>query len=476
MVQRRHLPAVWCFLSALLVAAWSMAAATRPGMRTVRDFGAVGDGKADDTTAIQRAVDARIGDVVLPRGVYRVTKPIVIDLDKVGPTAVAGTGTARIVMAGPGPALRFVGTHKGTADPGTVKANVWERQRMPAVDGIEIVGAHDKAVGIEANGTMQFVVTRVNVRNALHGIHLVRRNRNVIVSACHLYHNRGVGLYLDGVSLHQINVNGCHISYNGGGGVVCRAAGVCNLQISGCDIEGNMDSRKDAAPTANVLVHGGGVVAEVAIVGCTLQHTHTAPDSANVRFIGADRQGRTWGNVTIANNVLSDTQIGIDIQKARGVSISGNTFWKGYKHTLRIQDSTNVVIGPNVLDRNPNYWDAPGGTNGLLLSNCRDCTLTGLHINGASQPDAALILDGCQRVNVTNCTILDCAHGGLLLRNVAHSRVAGCLIRNDRPGRKAWTPLRVVGGQGNMIVNNLLDGQVEADAGSAHVNGNVVQR
>ena len=82
------------------VAAEETAAPTPSGpsatpLGTVRDFGAVGDGVADDTAALQKAVDAGIGDVILPRGVYRISKPIVVDLDKVGWTSVAGlAGTA----------------------------------------------------------------------------------------------------------------------------------------------------------------------------------------------------------------------------------------------------------------------------------------------------------------------------------------------------------------------------------------------
>jgi len=440
---------------------------------TVRDFGAVGDGRADDTAAIQKAVNAGVGDLRFPRGTYRVTKPIVIELHKVGWTSLIASGTARIVMAGPGPAFKFLGTHAGTADPSAVKPEVWQRQRMPTVDGIEIIGAHDQAVGIEATGTMQLTVTRVAVREALHGIHLTNRNRNVIVSDCHLYKNAGVGLYLDHVNLHQINVTGCHISYNGGGGIVVRGGGVCNLQISGCDIEANMDP--DGEPTANVLVDGGGVTAELAIVGCTIQHTHNAPDSANIRFIGADSPGRTWGNVTISGNVISDTQIGVDIQKARGVSIVGNTFWKGYQYDLRIEDSRNVVVGPNVFDRNPNYWDPDGGNNALLFRNCQDATLNGLNINGATGTEAGLVLEDCHRVNVTNCTIVDCAGGGLLLRNVSGSRISDCLIRNDLPEKDSWLPVKILGGQDNMVVDNLLDGRFEADPRAVHASGNVNQ-
>jgi hypothetical protein len=463
---------------------------------TVRDFGAVGDGKADDTAAIQAAVDARIGEVRLPRGTYRITRPIVVELDKVGWTSLSGGGVARIVMAGAGPAVRFIGTHEGTASPNTVKANVYARQRMPAVDGVEFLGAHEQAGAIQAVGTMKLLVTRVVVRECLHAIHLVKRNRNVILSSCHLYHNRGVGVYLDDVNLHQINVTGSHISYNAAGGIVVRAGNVRNLQVTGCDIEGNMpisgtDTKtpprrptipRERGPSAaamgefwylspkyaraNVLIDGRGGdagTAEVAITGCTIQHTAGAKDSANVRFIGADAKDRRWGHLTIADNVLSDVQINIDIEKARGVSIVGNTMWKGVQHNLRVRQSSNVVVGPNVSDRNPQYGGRDKAGEGLLFENCRDCTITGLHVNGVRRAAAGLILRNCRRMNVSHCTVLDCQNAGVLLKDVSDSLVTGCLIRNDRADATRWLSLQAVGGRGNVIAGNALGGPAKID-------------
>ena len=98
---------------------------------SVHNFAAVGDGKADDTKAFQHAVDSGRGDIYIPRGVYRLTKTVVVDLDRIGPVSIFGSGTSKIIMAGPGPAFKLVGTHAGTAAPGTVKENVWQNQRMP---------------------------------------------------------------------------------------------------------------------------------------------------------------------------------------------------------------------------------------------------------------------------------------------------------------------------------------------------------
>ena len=156
----------------------------------------IGDGKADDTASVQTMVDAG-GAVRFPRGTYRLTKPIVVDLDKTGFISLNGDGVARFVMENSGPAFHFKGTHGGTADPTSLKPEIFARQRTPMVDGIEIVGAHPEADGIEATGTMQLTITRLAVHEARHGVRLSVRNRNVIISDCHLYHNSGVGVFYD---------------------------------------------------------------------------------------------------------------------------------------------------------------------------------------------------------------------------------------------------------------------------------------
>ena len=74
-------------------------------MSNLREFGAVGDGLTDDSDAIQHAVDQGDGLLHFPPGTYRITQPIEINLADRGPLGIDGTGgTARVVMAGKGPA------------------------------------------------------------------------------------------------------------------------------------------------------------------------------------------------------------------------------------------------------------------------------------------------------------------------------------------------------------------------------------
>jgi parallel beta-helix repeat protein len=467
---------VMIFLAGLAVSS----SAQETNQVDVRSFGAIGDGIADDTVAIQKAVDSGLGAVTLSKGVYRITRPIVIDLDKAGYTSLSGGGVARIVMAGPGPALKFVGTHFKSADPEGFAENVWQRQRMPLVDGIAIDGSHPEAVGIEAVGTMELTITRVHIRGVLHCIHLTGNNRNLIISNCHLYENRGIGIFYDNVNLHQSNITGCHISYNRRGGVVSRAGNVRNIHITGCDIESNMSTETPA--TANVLIDSANSpygTGEVAITGCTIQHNSPSPDSANIRIIGRskpDHKGQVVreGNVTITGNVLSDVKVNVHLKECRGVILTGNTFWMGYTHNLLIEDCSNIIVGANNFDRNPryDYGDSLDARNSLLVRNSEDCTLSGLHVTNVWKSPAGLTIENCKRMNVTNCTILDCDNVGLLLKDVADSRISDCLISNNRPDVESVS-LKVIGGRGNMIVNNLLATAPQIPENAAYISGNV---
>ncbi len=390
----------------------------------------------------------------------RLTETIEIRLDEEGPFHWAGLTNGpggkrvRIVMAGPGPALRLVGTHAGTADPQTVRRGVWEREAGPMLEGLEIVGEHPEACGIELDGTMQATLSRITVRQCKDAIRLVNRNRNVIIADCHLYENSGCGVLLDDVNLHQINITGCHISYCRGGGVVSRKGNVRNLHITGCDLESNHGEEHPA--TANVLIdcrESSAGTAEVAITGCTIQHNSQGPESANVRIIGRslpmkDQEVVREGHVTISGNIFSDVQTNVHLKDCRGVTLTGNTFWMGYEWNLLVEDSTHIVVGPNNFDRNPRYAYGTAKTtrNALRFVNCSDCTLTGLHIAYVQDAEAGLVLEKCRWMNISGCTLLENSGDGLLLKDCEHCLVSGCMIRQRGSDGEQSKAIRVSGG------------------------------
>jgi parallel beta helix pectate lyase-like protein/pectate lyase-like protein/copper-binding protein NosD len=423
---------------------------------SVYDFGAKGDGVADDTEALQRAVSAG-GRALFPRGSYLITRPLEVELAVHGPASLVGEGGARLVMAGGGPALRVIGTHSGTAHPDSVSQEVWDRERMPVLEGLEIVGAHPEADGVELSGGIQAILSRLLIRECRHGIRLADRNRNVIVSDCHLYHNRGAGLYLDGANLHQINVHGCHISYNRGGGVVIQRSEVRNLQVVGNDIEYNYDPQ--AEESADLWIETGGrSVREGAICGNTIQSL-PSPGGANVRIVGESAGiSQRAGLLSISGNHISSQEANVSLQYARGVVINGNTFQSGRLHALLLHGSSNVVIGANVFDQNPDYGADWRG--GIRMEHCRGCQLSGFlmdHCPAGSQESGACVeVLECEDVFIHGLQILSPEHRGIELRNSRHCTVSGCHIRDRRPQVKMLEGIRVIGGGGNWITGNCL--------------------
>ena len=85
-----------------------------------------------------------------------------------------------------------------------------------------------------------------------------------------------------------------------------------------------------------------------------------------------------------------------------------------------------------------------------------------------------MLIDRCHRFNITSCSLLDSENIGLLLRNVFDSRVSDCLIRDDRAGKQIKTSIFVIGGKGNMIVDNMLKGFIQHDTKAAYTKGNVL--
>lgn len=426
-------------------------------MPAVTEFGARGDGHTDDTQAIQRAVNEGGGHLLFPRGTYLISRPIEVDLVRCGRTGIAGAeGCATLVMAGPGPALRLVGSHEGTASPASFTPAVRETERLPMVSNLEIAGAHPEAIGIHLEALWQPTLTGVHVRDCLHGIHVVRRNRNLIITACHVYNNRGVGVFYDHVNLHQSNILGCHISYNKGGGIKVLESEIRNLQITGNDIEYNVD--QSAPESADVWIETlESSVREGTIASNTIQAV-PSPGGANVRIRGRDDAARhKAGHWTISGNLISSQRLNVHLQYTRGVVITGNSFYSGHERTLLVQQSDSIVVGANVIDRNPDYRVETG--DGVVFEGCDGCLMTGVLLVGTRAPEvqagAAVEIRQCTAVRLAECQILDAEPGGVLVAESADCGVSGCTILDRRTPRRLVEAISVIGGVDNVVEHNV---------------------
>jgi len=408
-------------LFALLILSTAHAAELPSASQQFPDIGSL----PDRTAELEALRDSQNGSLIIPAGVYRITSTLTLNLNQERSAIVQPeSGPVTLIMDGPGPAIHIKGSHEGTASPKSFEPATWH-ERTPLVDGIEIVGNHPESVGIALEQCMQPTISRVSIRWCKHGIHLVNRNRNVTISDVHLYENSGIGLFLDDVNLHQINVSNSHISYNRGGGIVVRDGNVRNLQITGCDIEGNMPADDSPTNTANIFLDLSGSkedksrsIAEVAITGCTIQHSSNysgstfeslAPGGANIRILGKE----IWpiDSVTISGNVVSDTSLLVDIQNSTDITLTGNTFFAPNPDFLHITDSKRIIVNGNTF--NPRQFERPGR---IKLTNSADCLLSNNTFRALKTGDGAIQIENSRGISLTD-NILSESDSGVRVKN-----------------------------------------------------------
>lgn len=419
-------------------------------MSNVRDFGAKGDGKTDDTEALQHCLADGNGLVEFPRGEYLISRTLDVDLSKRSRFAMKGTGgTAKIIMAGPGPAISLIGTHAATADPGQFRPEEWLHERMPTISEIEIEGQHSEADGVLINGVMQPTLAGVLIRHVRTAVRITERARNVLISHCHIYHNTGIGIHLDQLNLHQTNIIGCHISYNRLGGIRIENSEIRNLQITGNDIEYNNNRAHkvpdaDDVATAEIYIDvGKGSVREGTIASNTIQATYSK-NGANIRFIGTGpTKNHQMGMWCITGNLIGSQETNIHLTAVRGVSITGNFIYSGHSRNILVEDSKHITLTGNCFEHNPDY-DKNELCTGVTFRNSVDCNIAGMilqdcqsgkHTVPATVPierEALLEFIDCQRFTISGSQIFDGAPYGMLVRNCSDMVITGCMIMDNR--------------------------------------------
>ena len=427
-------------------------------MTSVHDFGAAGDGQRDDTAAIQHALRDGEGLVDFPRGDYVISRPIDLKLSQIGRTAIVGSGgTAKIIMKGPGPAFRLIGNHVGTADPASMKPEIWRRQRMATLAEIEIEGAHPEADGVELSGAVQPIIRNVGLHRLRHGIRLVGRNRNVIIDGCQIYHNTGVGIYLDGVNLHQINIFGNHVSYNRLGGIRIERSEVRNLQITGNDIEYNTDRTHKIKEVATAEIYidctaENATVNEVTIASNTIQAT-PSQGGANLRIMeNGNTSGRPPGLFAITGNVIGNQTNNVHLSGCYGITLSGNNIYSAKEHNLLIDGGCRqIIVAANQFRRH-----TPNLGTGIHIAASYDCIVSGCHVidesaDGQVSGKALLSLENCQRVTLNACQLIGSGTTCLELADCKDVSVGDCTLFAGTDAPKGMSLSCTGNGFGNIV-------------------------
>lgn len=450
-------------------------------MTNLSAFGIKGDGKSDDSAALNHALEKGDGQLVLPRGDYLITRPLVAPLERIGRLSISGGGgTAKLIMAGAGPAIHVIGTHKKSAQPDHFVDSVWQKERMPTIRDLEIEGRHAQADGLRIEGAMQPTLTGLLIRRCRHGIHLLSRDRNVDISDCHIYDNSGIGVYLDRLNLHQINIHGNHISYCKQGGIRISGSEIRNIQICGNDIEYNFDAKADTS--ADVLFDcREGTIREGTIAANTIQ-AKFSPGGANVRLIGAGKDNpNAVGLLAISGNLIGSQRTLVHLQSCRGVTLTGNCLYSGEDRAIWAEDAEHLVLGPNTIDHNPEYKGQ--STDHVLIERCRHVNLPGLllqHTRAAkNEVDESVAVVDCENVNITGCQIINARRRGVAVRGGAVVRIADCTIRAPKDVTGYRTAVHAdAAARHVMVVNNFVakgsEGDVVLSRESGSQSGNIV--
>ncbi len=333
---------------------------------------------------------------------------------------------------------------------------------MPTIDGLEIVGEHPQADGIEFKNTMQTVVRSVLIRQVRHGLHFTSRSRNVLIDGVHVYDCSGTGIFLDAVNIHQMIIGDSHISYCRQGGIKVLGSEIRNFQITGNDIEYNFEPDGPAVADIWIDLAGKGSVREGTISGNTIQALFS-PGGANIRFTGIPDNPLKVGVWSITGNHIANQETSIHLQDASGVTITGNTFMRGFDRHVRLERVRNVIISANIFDHNADYFTpTTRSLGGLTIERSRGVIVSDNIIEGieAGTPESggAVAVTDSRDITLTGNQILDPKIRGITIARSANVRVSDCLV-SETPGRARMLAAVELSGecQGTVVRANTLE-------------------
>ncbi|MCB1207193.1 MAG: right-handed parallel beta-helix repeat-containing protein, partial [Verrucomicrobiae bacterium] len=175
--------------------------------------------------------------------------------------------------------------------------------------------------------------------------------------------------------------------------------------------------------TANILLDVSGSaddksrsIAEVAITGCTIQHssnysgadfTKLAPGGANIRFLG--KEIAPIDSVTISGNVLSDVSVNVDLQDCTDITFSGNVLFAPNPDNLHVVRGKRVVVNGNTF--NPREFERPGR---VVFEECQDCVFSNNTLRALAAPDGSVLVKSSKRLAL-NGNLLTESQGGVAI-------------------------------------------------------------
>ncbi len=234
----------------LTASAFTLAQLAGTSKNTVTYWGARGDGRTDDTRAIQKAIDNTKGILYFPPGAYVISKGLIVNSDNV---VLMGSGknTASILVIA---ALVDGVTLNGL---------------LCAVDGLAIDGNKTARDGIVINGTQSEVANCIvqNCKgNGINAPYVQNQNHNKNIRNCKVYTCRQAGI---AVSSNDMYIRDCEIANNEGGQQVLLAG--ANNRIYNCHVWSGDQFNKNPN-SVGIEIRGDGFQVQ----GCVLDSNNSS--------------------------------------------------------------------------------------------------------------------------------------------------------------------------------------------------------
>lgn len=302
-------------------------------IKNVKDFGAVGDNKTDDTIAIQKAINATKdngGLVYFPSGKYKITKNLIIYTG----TTLKGESQISTRIAQTGTDYHIIGTDISFV---TIQDLTFEGPGMDSAGGGGINIMRKQAANTEGlnfeNVTVQHCATA-------HGIGVstpitsVFNNVRVIGCVGHAFNIYGSGT--------SITFNACYA-------ITCTQAGFYLNQLNYSTLI------SCAAETCGVDFYLANNCNNVALVGCGSEDAIKRRSVDGVDYLGVDYQiDGGVGNSLISCYSRNNVYAGI-LAKNTQLSVSG------YRQIGNAQYAINADASSKIIGSNNNYTSKAQG-------------------------------------------------------------------------------------------------------------------
>ena len=417
------------------------------GYNNVKDFGAVGDGTADDTASIQDCIEqsAGIASVYFPPGTYKITTPIKV----VSQTRLVGHGAMSVIKADPPTTLA---TMVNTWDNGvsgwddiTIEDLTFDANGKSTAFAIKIAAP-------ESDPNRRVYLRRLEVKGGMPSFALILRNIAVgAVEECYIHDGLRDGINLaagrDFIISDNVveDCNDDHIVAWGQNVLIC--GNVCDARTTragaGITVYG------PATVVGNVTYGGVHAGIEVRLGGQdTLIAGNAVLEAGNTDGTSTTSGNISWG-LPRGSGISVLLQTGSTVGITR-LSIRDNFVLSPRNHGILIASSASPAISDVAIDGNT-IWMAPPA-----VVRQPDATLAGSGVIVSGNADNAPPSGPVENVRVSSNDIRRAKGPGIVVQGAANKRwdVKGNTVLDSGTGNASPQPGIVIDGFGGFAVND----------------------